>query len=374
MAAYEDGSYSSTSGIALIGKVLAGRCEMHYTRAAVGKGAIPEGTSPKDMTEPAGFVMNAMIAAVTNPVDGECQVTVQINSSNVEHGFYCTGILLYAEDPDEGEVPYTYLLLESGPEWIRPASSAVGKLATFDLIAAVGDVDHVTATIDPDSIMSYEAVQQLIKEHNDDPEAHASQIGAAVTTTIEQKEESGEIVSENKVLQLISQYGGGGGIAKEIPFTIKPADWRTGDGTYPIYADITDSEITEEHRPDAVLDEESTEIASAYQLSAAARSYNGYVRLRAKTAPEQEISGILYLIGKGGGGGGSYVLPVATATRLGGVMIGQGVTVDANGKISLDPADIADSVTPKVIEEAAAPDRDVDDMLDEVFGDDEETP
>ena len=147
MAIFEDGSYSSTPGIALLGKVMAGRCQMHYTRAAVGKGTIPEGETPKTMREPAGYVMDAKISAVTNPVDGECQVTVQINSSDVEQGFYATGILLYAGRPRRGEVPYTYLVLENGPEWIRPASSAVGKLATFDLIAAGGrrgqrDGDH----------------------------------------------------------------------------------------------------------------------------------------------------------------------------------------------------------------------------------------
>ena len=47
MAIFEDGSYSSTPGIALLGKVMAGRCQMHYTRAAVGKGTIPEGETPK---------------------------------------------------------------------------------------------------------------------------------------------------------------------------------------------------------------------------------------------------------------------------------------------------------------------------------------
>ena len=66
---------------------------------------------------------------------------------------------LYASDPDEGEVPYTYLVLENEPEWIRPSSSIVGKLATFDIIAAVGDVDAVTATIDPNSIVTAAAVQ-----------------------------------------------------------------------------------------------------------------------------------------------------------------------------------------------------------------------
>lgn len=56
----------------------------------------------------------------------------------METGFYLTNIVLFAEDPDEGEVPFTYLSLENEPEWIRPASSIVGKLATFDLIAAGG--------------------------------------------------------------------------------------------------------------------------------------------------------------------------------------------------------------------------------------------
>ena len=42
MAKYEDGSYGSAAGIALIAKVLAGRCAMKYTRVAVGKGNIPK--------------------------------------------------------------------------------------------------------------------------------------------------------------------------------------------------------------------------------------------------------------------------------------------------------------------------------------------
>ena len=162
MPKFEDGSYSSTAGRALIAKVLAGRCKMHYTRAAVGKGSIPEGMTPKSMTEPAGYVMDAKISAVGNPVDGECQVSVQINSSDVAEGFFATGVMLYAEDPDEGEVPYTYLVLENEPERIRPASAAVGKLATFDLIAAVDQIDRVTAAIDPDAFVTEGNVRSLV--------------------------------------------------------------------------------------------------------------------------------------------------------------------------------------------------------------------
>lgn len=173
MPFYEDGSYQCLPGPALIAKILAGRCQMHYTRATVGQGIIPEDISPKALTEPPGYVMDAKIAAITNPVDGECQVTVQIYSADVDTGFYATGIMLYAEDPDLGEVPYTYLKLEEGMEWIRPASSAVGKLATFDLIAAVGAVDAVSAGIAPDAVATYAAVKRLVEEHDTSSEAHS---------------------------------------------------------------------------------------------------------------------------------------------------------------------------------------------------------
>ena len=166
MSNFEDGSYGSLTGIALIGKVLAGRCQMHYTRAAVGKGNIPEGMTPKTMEAPPDYVMDARIASVTTPVDGECQVTVQIRSDDVDTGFYITSILLYAEDPDIGEVPYTYLSLENEPEWIRPASSVVGKFATFDLIAAVGDVDAVSAIIDPEAIATVGYVEKTLEGYS----------------------------------------------------------------------------------------------------------------------------------------------------------------------------------------------------------------
>ena len=163
MEKLEDGCYGSLKGIALIAKVLAGRCQMHYTRVAAGKGAIPEGQSPKTLSVPPEYVMDAQISSVSNPVDGECQVSVQINSAYVKDGFYVTWLILYAEDPDEGEVPYTALCLENEPEWIRPSSSIVGKLAHFDIIAAVGDVDTVSASVSPDALVTHKELSELLR-------------------------------------------------------------------------------------------------------------------------------------------------------------------------------------------------------------------
>lgn len=61
----------------------------------------------------------------------------------------------------------------------------------------------------------------------------------------------------------------------------------------------------------------------------------------------------------GEGGGGSYTLPTATAFRLGGVKIGDGVKVQEDGTVSVDGESF--------VEEVAAPDGDVKEMLDKVF-------
>jgi len=193
MAKFEDGCYGSLKGIALIGKVLAGKCCMHYTRVAVGKGAIPDDMTPKTLTEPPGYVMDAQIASVTNPVDGECQVSIQVNSKFVENGFYATWFILYAEDPDEGEVPFTAMSIENEPEWIRPSSSIVGKLAHFDIIAAVGDVDAVTAIIDPEAIATVGHVCQLFSDHGSDPNAHANAFPGLLDAALQEFSKDGKV-------------------------------------------------------------------------------------------------------------------------------------------------------------------------------------
>lgn len=172
MPLFSDGCYQCAPAEALIAKVLAGRCTMHYTRVAVGSGSIPEGSTPATMTEPAGYVMDAKLSGVTNPVDGECQVTAQITSDDVTADFSATGVLLYAQDPDLGEVPYTYLVLEAAPEPIKSKTSVVGKIAIFELVAAVGAVDNVTADIDLETLVTAEKVAEMIAAHNASEEAH----------------------------------------------------------------------------------------------------------------------------------------------------------------------------------------------------------
>ena len=255
MAKFEDGCYGSLKGIALIAKVLAGRCSMHYTRVAVGKGEIPDDLTPKTLEEAPEYVMDALIASVTNPVDGECQVSVQINSMYVKSGFYAKWLILYAEDPDEGEIPFTALCLENEPEWIRPASSIVGKLAHFDIIAAVGDVDKVTATIDSDALVSYGELAKIIR-------------GIAA-----------------------------GASKKDI--TIPVSGWIADtdtDGAFDWMLDIASMDIEESMVPVLTVAPEFLEDAAACGLCQVSRTLPGSLRLYAKTIPTTPITASLALL------------------------------------------------------------------------------
>jgi len=307
MSKFEDGSYGSLTGVALIGKVLAGRCGMKYTRAAVGKGAIPDDMTPKTMTGPADYVMDARIAAITNPIDGECQVTVQIKSDDVEVGFYLTNIVLFAEDPDAGEVPYTYLSLENEPEWIRPASSIVGKLATFDLIAAVGDIDAVSALIDPEAIATVGRVEQMLVDHNADPNAHGG-IGSAVIDEI----------------------------------TIPATGWEreSDDGDY--FIDVPVEAARGDLYPSVTLHKTALSAAFAAGLRQTVAALEGALRFWAVAIPSEDMDATIALFFRSSVVGGT--VPVASSDTLGGVKVqsGSGLSIDSEGNISLVTATAED--------------------------------
>lgn len=369
MAKFQDGNYGTAAGVTLIAKVLAGRCTLKYTRAAVGKGAIPDGSTPKTMTGPADYVMDVPISGVTNPVDGECQVSVQVSSANVQTGFYCTNVVLYAQDPDVGEVPFTYLVLENEPEWIHPASSSVGKVTAIDLISAVGDVDRVEATIDESTIATIKAATELIKEHDKDPDAHAATIKATVRTTVKTLSESGEILNEERVKALIQEQGSSGTIIKDITIPADGWDWQRESGDeetlrddFRCVVDVAVDDATEDMFPSVALHKAALEVAKRAGLCPTVQANAGVLRFWARNAPEADMAATVALVSPGGASGGgssSYVLPVATATRLGGVKIGSGVSVSADGTISASTS----GITQDEVVSAA----DTDKMLDEIF-------
>ena len=162
MSEYQDGSYITKQGTALIAKVLAsdGQTGLHFTKATVGKGQLPSDTAPGDMTALADEVMEGRIASLENNNNGEVSIVVQVASAQT--AFVLTEIGLWAEDPDLGEILYTYVVLKESPEVIRAAEAAVNKLAVFTIVTIVDSVAHVSVEINQDSFVSKDEVENIV--------------------------------------------------------------------------------------------------------------------------------------------------------------------------------------------------------------------
>ena len=148
---YNDGSYLTEKGNALIGKLLATEGTLKFTKVTAGDGSIPSGRSPESMTTLGNYVTDGLIASVESSGTGEASVVVQISSIDLAQGFSCTELGLWAEDPDEGDILYAYLCLQQHPEWITADAAAVNKLATFTIVTIVKNVALVTAIINPEA-------------------------------------------------------------------------------------------------------------------------------------------------------------------------------------------------------------------------------
>lgn len=140
-------------GHALLGKVLAGKSGIHFTRASVGEGVISEGKSPEELTELVHEIKAGDISGVDNPGSGEVRVSIQVSSLGVSVGFFVKEIGIFATDPDLGEILYAYVGMPDKPQWIRPEGASINTLAIFDVYVAVSRAAEVTAQICPSAMV-----------------------------------------------------------------------------------------------------------------------------------------------------------------------------------------------------------------------------
>ena len=142
---------------------------------------------------------------------------------------------------------------------------------------------------------------------------------------------------------------------------------ETGD-EYNYYVDVPIEEATEAQFPSVALHKAAQETARNAGLCSTAQTLAGVLRFWAKRSPAEDMEATIALLSPGtnsGGSGSTYVLPVATATQLGGVKIGNGISVESDGTIhastsGINPDDLATT-------------EDTESMLDDVFPEDENT-
>lgn len=177
---HEDGNYLTEKGRALIAKLMAKKSEIQFTRAAVGAGTIPDGMSPKDMTDLADWRADGMISDISTPVPGEAQLVFQVFSRDVQVGFLASEGAVWALDPDEGEILYTYIVLANSPEWIRAANDPVQKFAEFTCINIVDAVKVDITMVNPEAIATLGMLKNRLETFVELSDAEAPVVGTRV--------------------------------------------------------------------------------------------------------------------------------------------------------------------------------------------------
>lgn len=107
MSIFNENNGVTLLGLELLAKVQAGQADLHFTRIAIGSGNMPDGKTPRDMTD---LVTHEADVEVTRLERFESSATVRgvFNNSSIQAQFWHREQGLYALDPDLGEILYTY--------------------------------------------------------------------------------------------------------------------------------------------------------------------------------------------------------------------------------------------------------------------------
>lgn len=150
-----NGTVVTRKGLQLIAKLVASETALTFTRVAIGTGKAPGGYDPGSMTGLNEYKMDGSIASHSASGD-EASVVMQISSIGVETGFTITEAGLFATDPDEGEILYAYLDMSADPQYMYPENNAISKFIELTLVVKIGEVQSVTAVINPGSLITEE--------------------------------------------------------------------------------------------------------------------------------------------------------------------------------------------------------------------------
>lgn len=140
----------------LISKALVGQ-QIKFTRIVLGDGYMPAAQSPQTMTDVVSPRVEVPITKCELNTSGDAVVGGRWDNSQQAEGFFWRELALYAEDPDKGEILYSYGNSGGTAEYI-PAATATLVEKLIDVITFVGYATDVTAVFDPNFNISLDYI------------------------------------------------------------------------------------------------------------------------------------------------------------------------------------------------------------------------
>lgn len=334
------GGTVTVAGRNLITSLMVGNT-IEFTRVEVGSGALPEGVEPIDVT--------ALVEPVAEGTSSVPKVENDVLSMIVEYrndlngglqkGFWLREFGVFAKTETSDEVLLYYATLGDSPQPVNAYKDNRVDIRRYPISIALELDAEVQISYNPGAFITSAEAEELIKKLVQEA------VDSASTVIIK------DIVIPSAGWSLQGE-----------------SDEQGDTDEYCYYVDVSVDEATEMRFPNVALHKTALVVAETAGLCPTAETLAGAIRFWAKSVPNEDMEATVALTSPSTGGGGengsTYVLPVATATRLGGVKIGQGINVAEDGTITASTS----GITP----DEMASTEDTKSMLDEIFPADEE--
>ena len=163
------GAILTNKGRALQAKVEGGLCQLALTKLKTGDGTLAPGQTLEALTDLVSPKQNIAISAVVVDENQPGVVYVKgiLSNASLTTGYMVKELGLFATDPDDGEILYA-VTVDSNPDYLQDNTSATVITEALKLAIAVSNTSDVTATLDPEGLLTVEDMDI----HNADPNAH----------------------------------------------------------------------------------------------------------------------------------------------------------------------------------------------------------
>lgn len=359
---WEKYAYTS-AGAAMLSESISGGA-LTITRAVSGTGTVD--TDLSEETAVSGDTYELKLLGIdTVEYKGEKARKVSIWTGGADEPYFMHQIGVFGRLNDDPEDTLLFLMQDDRGIEI-PAIGTADHEFQIAVLLAVSTKANISLTVDPqvEAIMRMvrEMVLKEISQHNDAPDAHAKIITEVTSKALKELEKSGQIMSEDRVKELIKEGGGGGsggGYYGRYDLALSASGWQEAqDAEGKPYQYIYDAELADSKStlvPIGAVLADSFHTANDAGILPGCETFDGYVRFYSSSVPEDDVQLTVILFGKGGG---NSDLTIATREQLGHVKVGDGIDVTEDGVISSNA---------KVSQEQIATTGDTSEMLDDIF-------
>lgn len=337
--------YITDAGLRLRQRAIASEGLIDFCYAKIGQG-VP--LNPANIPLMTDIVLPAeQVPVVRSEADGTTHYAgVRIDNANFDNPVLMTEIGLFARIDDEEPILYGYTYAEQGYDSI-PAGKVSHYVWLVGIDTVISRATSVTFTYDGSKVYATELEMDALIQSFDEfrgqiesglmPSDMPEKVDEAVEKAANAEKTANDvkaIVEDFSASSITSQ----GIIIPTVGWAAAPADEYSG-----VCVDIPIEGLTEDMIP--IISILPSQAWQNCGFNSAPRVLEGKLRIYAQSVPTQPVTAsAAFLSPSANTASGNYKLLAATADRLGGVKIGDGVDIQEDGTISVNNQTIVDAV------------------------------